>query len=428
MQIVSLRAEAFKRLVAVSITPDGNVVTISGKNAAGKSSVLDAIEAALGGKRHVPERPVREGKSKARIVCDLGDIVVTRTFTAKGGGTLKVESKDGASHSSPQAMLDKLVGELSFDPLAFSRMDAKGQLGLLKSLVGLDFSGLDRKRREAYEERTAVGREMKRLEGQLAGLEVFPDAPEEAVDVAALLAEIDEATTAQKAIDDLVNERDDVRECIESAGLRLREIKAEIDALVAEAEEVKAGRTRNQAREAEFAQAIAERHVPDAQPLREQISNAEEINRQVRANARRREVAAEREAKRREVATLTDRIDAVDEEKREAMAGASFPVKGLGFDEDGVTFAGVPFAQASSAEQLRVSVAMGLALNPELRVLLIRDGSLLDEESLRMLGKMAAEAGAQVWLERVSDGDAVGVVIEDGAVAGAEAVEADAAE
>jgi hypothetical protein len=68
---------------------------------------------------------------------------------------------------------------------------------------------------------------------------------------------------------------------------------------------------------------------------------------------------------------------------------------------------------------LRVSVAIGLALNPKLRVLLIRDGSLLDEDSLRLIGEMAEKADAQLWIERVEDGGAT-VIIEDGSIVGQE--------
>lgn len=95
---------------------------------------------------------------------------------------------------------------------------------------------------------------------------------------------------------------------------------------------------------------------------------------------------------------------------------ASFPVVGLGFDEDGVTFEGVPLDQASQAQRVRVSVAMGIAMNPELRVLLVRDASLLDDESMGMIAQMAEDADAQLWLERVGDGDAGAIIIEDGAV------------
>ena len=99
------------------------------------------------------------------------------------------------------------------------------------------------------------------------------------------------------------------------------------------------------------------------------------------------------------------------------ISKAAYPVAGLGFDQlGGVTFNGLPFSQASTAEQLRVSVAIGLALNPQLRVLLIRDGSLLDDDSMKMVAKMAAKADAQVWIERVEIDGQVSVVIEDGAI------------
>lgn len=51
--------------------------------------------------------------------------------------------------------------------------------------------------------------------------------------------------------------------------------------------------------------------------------------------------------------------------------------------------------------------------NPKLKVVLIRDGSLLDENSLRTVGEMAEAAGAQVWLETVGK-DGEGIIIEDG--------------
>ena len=51
MQIIRLEADSFKRLRAVDITPRGDMVMITGRNAQGKSSVLDSIQAALAGQR-----------------------------------------------------------------------------------------------------------------------------------------------------------------------------------------------------------------------------------------------------------------------------------------------------------------------------------------------------------------------------------------
>lgn len=55
MKIVQLTAENVKRLTAVSIAPDGNLVQITGRNGQGKTSVLDAIWWALAGMYAEPE-------------------------------------------------------------------------------------------------------------------------------------------------------------------------------------------------------------------------------------------------------------------------------------------------------------------------------------------------------------------------------------
>ena len=57
-------------------------------------------------------------------------------------------------------------------------------------------------------------------------------------------------------------------------------------------------------------------------------------------------------------------------------------------------------------------------MNPKLKVLLIRDGSLLDDEALKQVAQMAEQNDAQVWIERGGKDAATSVVIEDGMIAG----------
>lgn len=66
MKIISLQAENVKRLTAVSITPDGNLVQISGRNGQGKTSVLDAIWWALEGAANIQAEPIRKGADEAQ--------------------------------------------------------------------------------------------------------------------------------------------------------------------------------------------------------------------------------------------------------------------------------------------------------------------------------------------------------------------------
>ena len=109
MQIIGLVAENYKRLRVVEITPKGRVIQITGKNGQGKTSVLDAIWAALVGAKAMPDKPVRKGADRARIKLDLGELVVTRTIAPGGTHTLTVENAKGTKIASPQGMLDAVA-------------------------------------------------------------------------------------------------------------------------------------------------------------------------------------------------------------------------------------------------------------------------------------------------------------------------------
>ena len=155
----------------------------------------------------------------------------------------------------------------------------------------------------------------------------------------------------------------------------------------------------------------------DEEAIREQISNAETVNAHVARNSARTTLLEQLEAAEIETRSLTTRIGDAAAAKAQKLAEAKLPVEGLTFDEAGVSLATLPFDQASDAERLRVSVAMGIALNPKLRVMLIRDGSLLDAANLELIKKMAEEHNMQIWIERVGSGPEVSVLIEDGTVA-----------
>ena len=127
-------------------------------------------------------------------------------------------------------------------------------------------------------------------------------------------------------------------------------------------------------------------------------------------------VAEKYEAARESYDAKTVRLAAITDEKATKIAETAFPVPGVTFSSDGVLVNGLPFDQASSAEQLQIAVGMGLSANPELKVVLIRDGSLLDERSLAAVAEMADKYDAQIWLERVGEGKEVSVVIADGRV------------
>lgn len=397
MKIVRLTAENVKRLKAVEITPDGNVQVITGRNAQGKTSVLDAIWLALGGGAAGREtvRPIRDGEDKASVTLDLGDLVVVRTW-AGDKTALTVKSADGAKYSSPQGVLDALVGRLSFDPLEFTRLSDREQVAALLDLVDLnvDLDSLARQRQTAYDARAEIGRQGKAI-GDIPA--ETPDTPAVEVSASDLIAKIRGAETQASTQDGEI-------QAASNAEAKIRDLRAELEIW----------ETTLKGREAKVA---AHTTVPDIAALESDLRAVEETNRAVRHNAQVKQAKDRKAALLSDYQEQTDAIDAIDKTKAVALAGAKFPVDGLGFDDGGVTYGGIPFSQASSAEQIRVSLAMAMSLNPKLRVIRILDGSLLDADNLALIGEMATAQDYQVWIERVGDASSVGVVIEDGAVA-----------
>jgi hypothetical protein len=165
---------------------------------------------------------------------------------------------------------------------------------------------------------------------------------------------------------------------------------------------------------------LAEVEREDVEQVREQIATAEQSNERVRANAAARKAQADLDAAGDKAEQLSDEIEALRGLRLARIEEATFPVEGLAVADEGVTFNGIAFDQASGAEKIRVSTEIGLAMHPKLRVLLIRDGSLLDADSMAALTKTAEAHDAQIWVERVGDGDGFGVVIEDGEVQAAD--------
>lgn len=430
MKIVTLLAENIKRLVAVEISPDGNLVQITGKNGAGKTSVLDSIWWALAGASHIQAAPIRKGADKARIRLDLGELVVTRTFNRQKGDaekvttSLTVESADGAVFRSPQKMLDDLLGELSFDPLAFARAKPAEQVNMLRRLVpDIDFDEIEQLNQRDYDQRRDINRRAKELRAQAGGIDVT-GAPTEGIDEGALVAKLEEAGEHNAEIERRKARREAVQKEIE----RLHEANVAADDEI-KGLELRIQKLRLEQQERDGKREELERRLHAADPLphpidtatiRAEIERARAHNAALEKAARRRKLEAEAEELEARSEALTGAMEERNEAKAKAIAAANLPVPGLAFGDGAVTLNGVPFDQASDAEQLRASVAIAAALNPKLRVIRIRDGSLLDENGLRLVAELAEQQDMQVWVERVDSSGKVGFVIEDGTLAKAE--------
>ncbi|CDX26897.1 conserved hypothetical protein [Mesorhizobium plurifarium] len=427
-RIVRMESENIKKLKAVAIEPEGNVIEITGDNDQGKTSLLDSIYWALGGVGAIQDDPIREGADKARIYLDIGPYKITRRMTRTEDGfnpTLIVENEEGAKYSSPQKMLDAILGELTFDPLEFVRKKPKEQFDTLKAFVtGFDFEESAAQRKKIFEERTVVGRRAAELEAQAKGIEVPADTPDELVDEKALVAEMQAAAEHNSTVERHKAAREAVRQNIaamEQANRDRESQKIELLRQIDFLEERSKETFRNiQAEQVKLINAEPLPEPIDPSTISAKIDAARQTNAFVARKHQRAELDRLAKERQAEVKKLTDAIEVIDKAKADAIAAAKMPVEGIGFGDDVVLLNGHPLEQASGAQQLRASIALTMAANPKLRIMLVRDGALLGTAAMKMIAEMADEHDFQVWIETVESSRPGAIVIEDGRIRGAQ--------
>jgi len=425
LKIVSLQAENVKRIQAVRIDPTGNLVEITGRNGQGKTSVLDSIWWALKGAGVVQRSPIRAGQERAKITLDMGALIATRHFKRLEDGDysthLEVMTEGGGMLSSPQKAVDGLLGKLAIDPLEFANMKPADQFDTLKGFVaGYDFAGEAAADLADRTKRTEVNRVAGEKATQAAAIAIPESVPAVKVDESALIDEL----AAVGEHNATIERRKEGRELVAKEARDFRAAAAESRERAAEyrrkAEELDEQSSSQEAeavaREEKLATAKPLPAPKDAAEVRKRLEEAKRTNALVDQAARRTALKAEAEAYEKQSEGITERINQREAAKRAAISEAKLPVEGIGFGAGFITLNGVPFDQASDAEQLRASVSIAMAAKPRLRVIRIRDGSLLDDDGLRLIAEMADAADYQVWVERVDSSGKVGFVIDDGMV------------
>lgn len=408
MKIIKLQAENIKKIKTIEITPDSNLIQITGANAQGKTSVLDSIWYALGGSKVIDDQPIRNGEDEAKITLELDNLSITRIFKRRGDSystSIFVKNKDGSKFSSPQCVLDQLVGSLSFDPLAFSRLKSKEQFNLLckVSEINFDFDNYEADKKSIYEERTDINRGIKKIEAQLSDITI-PSAPDVKIDVNDLNEKL------QKAMEHNSKQDEYRRRIYDYDGTQTR-IKKEIERL-------EMSKTAAKNAEQECADKIKD--YIDINELSETIKASTSVNESVieRKNTLTRQQELKTRLKKGQLLSeeQTAALAGLEISKTTALTDAKMPIDELSVGDGDVFFNKIPLSQLSGAEQLKVSLAIAVATNPRLKVIRIADGSLLDKTSMDELLVFANANNFQIWIERVDESGEVGVCIEDGQI------------
>lgn len=462
--LMRMRSENIMRVRLVDLSPTETLTFIGGDNGNGKTSFLDSLGICLGGKDAIPKDPIHHGKQVGTITCDFGDgekVKLTVHCTIKKLGDedwvneVELDIPDYVPPSGVQTFLKKLIGKPSFDPMVFDLLPPAEQFETMQAFVaGFDFKKHAADYKAIFDRRRDIGRDQSREQSAADAIVYADKPPAEEVDENALQAEL--LDTQQR-----LSRRDRAKDAIEAARVT---IAGADEAITAARQKAESARDREVARleqlisdarkacDDEIASETA-RLKDAATAANAQIEDLEEKLRGAKVLRTVEEISADLTAARasnlklRDWKSLKDRhaehqkkadefakayadktaeLDAMDEAKAKAIREATMPVEGLGFGDGFVTMTApdgkpVPWSQASMAQRVDASCAIAMAMNPKIKVILIRNGSNLGKTIRERIRQRAAEKGYRVLMEVVEEGAGTHVVIEDGVVKGAAA-------
>lgn len=424
-KLTRLYIENYKRIECIDVEIGPNVTEISGRNGAGKSSTLDAIENLIVGQSAAPEKPIRTGTNKAIVKGTFGDLLVERRFERDKYNEITRRlriSRGKESFASTEAQLRELIGSHMLDPGDFIKLEPRKKFEAMQIFVpDVDFKKLSRENKADYERRTDVNRLANEARAAANMIIVPKDTPDEEIDVSAGLRGLTKAAEHNAGIERLYaiqRARESERERLLADAKALREHAEKLRDEATEAEDraacLIASSERVQAKIEEVASQIP---TPvDLDAMRIEINKAQEINVNVRKKQEVSKHIALAVSREKESEDLTTQMQAREKIKQQAIANANLPVPGLTFGDEEVFLNGEPFEQASTAEKMTVGVALACARNPNLRLIWVRDASLLDDEHYNHLVELSKRFDCQILLETVrSIGDDV-IELEDGKV------------
>lgn len=427
LTVTGFYAENFMRIKVVKLTPEGVLINIAGDNDNGKTSLLDAIWAAMDASGRAVKRPIREGADEAVIELTLGDasgdkLIITRKFTEASGaaGYLSITTPDGMKPRKPQTLIAGMMSTLSLDPLSFTKEPPVKKAEILRAVAGIGntLDKLDAERRAKYEARTRVNAAAESARVRAEAINLPEDMPDEPPDIEAIGRRLANAGEINAVIDTAARAHEQRRQ--DAIGLRsdIKRREAEILGLQAALDDKRAALVECETDIAEFDGKVLPPRADTTALLAEMTAARVLLDAFAQQD---RQIAAytEQETAETEAAGLTLRIQAIDEERQAALAAAKFPVEGLGIQDGQVTLNNVPFEQASHAMQIRASTAIALAANPGIKVVLIRDASTLDAKSKALIVDMVTAAHGQVWMETIDPLNDASIIMEDGSVRGA---------
>ena len=407
VKINSLELENVKRIKAVQLTPGKSGLTvIGGKNAQGKTSVLDSIAWALGGDKFRPSQPKREGAvAEPYMNIKLSNGLVVERKGANS--SLKVIDPDG--NRGGQQLLNEFVEQLALNLPKFMNQSGKDKANTLLKIIGVGdkLFEMDVEEDKLYNQRHDIGVIADQKAKYAKEMTVYPGVPKELKSASDLIREQQEILARN-------GENAKKRENLAELERTLRETRIRLGAVQAELEELTT-REKQLTADVETAnKTVSELHDESTAELEKNIADIDALNVKIRANLEREKAEIDAEGYQKQYDDLTEKIEAVRKAKRDLLNGADLPLPGLSVEDGELTYNGFAWDNMSASEQLKVATAIVRKLNPQCGFVLLDKLEQMDTDTLSDFGAWLESEGLQAIATRVSTGEECSVIIEDG--------------
>lgn len=413
IKINRLEIENVKRVKAVKIEPAQNGLTvIGGKNNQGKTSVLDAIEWALGGEKYKPSEAQRDGSV---IPPNLHIVMSNGLIVERKGKNSDLKVIDPSGRKGGQQLLNEFVEQLALDLPKFIQSDNKEKAKILLRIIGVGdkLFELERQESELYNRRLTIGQVADQKEKFAKEQPFFPDVPKDLISPSELIRQ-------QQDILARNGENQKKRENFQKIDAKVMNISSQIvnfqnqiDKLQKELEESLIDL--NTARKS--AENIQDESTAE---LEKSLLDIDTINTKVRANLDKSRAEDDAKEYRNQYNILTGNINQVRQAKIDLLNNANLPLPGLSVQDGELTFNGKKWDCMSGSEQLKISTAIVRKLNPNCGFVLLDKLEQMDLDTLKEFGRWLENEGLQAIATRVSTGDECSVIISDGYVVGQE--------
>jgi hypothetical protein len=387
------------------------LTVIGGRNRQGKTSVLDAILWGLGGAKHKPSNARREDSSApSRILIELDNgLIVTRE-----GKNASLKVIDQYGNKAGQSLLDELIGQMAIDLPSFLRSSTKEKAETLLRVTGVGekLAPLDAEAEKIYNERHSLGQIHIRKKKHAEDLPFDHGAPEEEVSASELIQQQQAILARNGENQKLLRRRDELERTVKTKDSLVDSLSVQLDA----AKDASANAWAQLTTASTTAANLTDESTAE---LEASLQAIDETNRRVRINAEKQRAEAEAADLDEQIEVLSVNLEIIRDQRQSLLDGATLPLPGLSVVDGELTLDGLKWDCLSSADQLRVGVAIVRTLRPECRFVLLDKLEQMDVETLAEFGQWLEQEDLQAIATRVSTGDECSVIIEDGMIAGA---------